>query len=58
MLWLSQSTYDQDDVNDVVYVNEEDKYQALISKLKKLMPKSSILVGTASIESSKNFQRS
>ena len=44
------------DVNDVVYVNEEDKYQALINEIKEINKKSApILVGTASIESSEEL---
>jgi len=46
----------REDVNDVVYVNEEDKYQALINEIKKINKKSApILVGTASIESSEEL---
>ena len=41
----------------IVYVNEEDKYQALISEIKKLMPKAPILVGTAGIESSEKLSK-
>ena len=44
------------DVNDIVYVNEEDKYQALINEIKEINKKSApILVGTASIESSEEL---
>ena len=46
----------REDVNDVVYVNEEDKYQALIKEIKEINKKSApILVGTASIESSEEL---
>ena len=46
----------REDVNDVVYVNEEDKYQALINEIKEINKKSApILVGTASIESSEEL---
>ena len=48
----------RDDVNDVVYVNEEDKYQALISEIKEINAKKApILVGTASIESSEKLSK-
>ncbi len=44
------------DVNDVVYVNEEDKFNALVSEIKNIHEKSApILVGTASIESSEKL---
>ena len=43
----------REDVNDVVYVNEEDKYSALLTEIKEINKKEApILVGTASIESS------
>ena len=43
----------REDVNDVVYVDEEDKYLALLKEIKEINKKSApILVGTASIESS------
>ena len=46
----------RNDANDVVYVNEEDKYQALIKEIKEINKKSApILVGTASIESSEEL---
>ena len=46
----------RDDVNDVVYVNEDDKYQALIAEIKNINTKKApILVGTASIESSEKL---
>ena len=46
----------REDVNDVVYVNEEDKYHALIKEIKEINKKSApILVGTASIESSEEL---
>ena len=46
----------REDVNDVVYVNEEDKYQALINEIKEINKKSApILVGTASIERSEEL---
>ena len=46
----------REDVNDVVYVNEEDKYEALINEIKEINKKSApILVGTASIESSEEL---
>ena len=48
----------RDDVNDIVYVNEEDKYQALISEIKEINAKKApILVGTASIESSEKLSK-
>ena len=38
----------REDVNDVVYVNEEDKYHALLKEIKEINKKSApILVGTA-----------
>ena len=46
----------REDVNDVVYVNEEDKYHALLKEIKEINKKSApILVGTASIESSEEL---
>jgi len=48
----------RDDVNDVVYVNEEDKFQALIKEIKSIHEKRApILVGTASIESSEKLSK-
>ena len=48
----------RNDVNDIVYVNEEDKYQALISEIKEINAKKApILVGTASIESSEKLSK-
>ena len=47
----------RNDMNDVVYVNEEDKFNTLVKEIKEIHEKSApILVGTASIESSENFQ--
>ena len=44
------------DMNDVVYVNEEDKFNALVKEIKEIHEKSApILVGTASIESSEKL---
>ncbi|MEC7809293.1 MAG: preprotein translocase subunit SecA, partial [Pseudomonadota bacterium] len=49
----TNQTMVREDVNDVVYVNEEDKYSALLSEIKEINKKEApILVGTASIESS------
>ena len=46
----------REDVNDVVYVNEEDKYHALLKEIKEINKKSApILVGTASIEGSEEL---
>ena len=46
------------DVNDVVYVNEDDKFQALIKEIKTIHHKKApILVGTASIESSEKLSK-
>ena len=46
----------REDVNDVVYVNEEDKFNALVSEIKDIHEKTApILVGTASIESSEKL---
>ena len=43
----------RNDMNDVVYVNEADKFNALVKEIKEIHEKSApILVGTASIESS------
>ena len=48
----------RNDVNDVVYVNEEDKFQALIKEIKTIHNKKApILVGTASIESSEKLSK-
>ena len=48
----------RNDVNDVVYVNEEDKFQALIKEIKTIHDrKAPILVGTASIESSEKLSK-
>ena len=48
----------RNDVNDVVYVNEEDKFQALIKEIKTIHDKKApILVGTASIESSEKLSK-
>ena len=44
------------DENDVVYVNEADKFNALVNEIKEIHEKSApILVGTASIESSEKL---
>ena len=49
----TNQTIVREDVNDVVYVNEEDKYTALLTEIKEINKKEApILVGTASIESS------
>ena len=49
----TNQTMVREDVNDVVYVNEEDKYSALLTEIKEINKKEApILVGTASIESS------
>ena len=49
----TNQTMIREDVNDVVYVNEEDKYRALLTEIKEINKKEApILVGTASIESS------
>ena len=46
----------RNDANDLVYVNEEDKYQALLKEIKSINSKRApILVGTASIESSEKL---
>ena len=46
----------RNDANDLVYVNEEDKYQALMKEIKSINSKRApILVGTASIESSEKL---
>ena len=46
----------RNDVNDVVYVNEVDKFNALVNEIKEIHEKSApILVGTASIESSEKL---
>mgnify|MGYP001388745028 FL=1 len=46
----------RNDMNDVVYVNEEDKFNALVKEIKEIHEKSApILVGTASIESSEKL---
>ena len=46
----------RNDANDLVYVNEEDKYQALLKEIKSINNKRApILVGTASIESSEKL---
>ena len=46
----------REDVNDVVYVNEEDKFNALVAEIKDIHEKTApILVGTASIESSEKL---
>ena len=46
----------REDVNDVVYVNEEDKFNALVAEIKDIHAKTApILVGTASIESSEKL---
>ena len=46
----------RNDVNDVVYVNEADKFNALVNEIKEIHEKSApILVGTASIESSEKL---
>tara|TARA_Y100000992_G_scaffold14952_1_gene8707 strand:- start:2478 stop:4961 length:2484 start_codon:yes stop_codon:yes gene_type:complete len=46
----------RNDVNDVVYVNEADKFNALVKEIKEIHEKSApILVGTASIESSEKL---
>jgi len=48
----------RNDVNDVVYVNEEDKFQALMKEIKTIHDKKApILVGTASIESSEKLSK-
>jgi preprotein translocase subunit SecA len=48
----------RNDVNDVVYVNEDDKFQALIKEIKTIHHKKApILVGTASIESSEKLSK-
>ena len=44
------------DENDIVYVNEADKFNALVNEIKEIHEKSApILVGTASIESSEKL---
>ena len=44
------------DMNDTVYVNESDKFNALVKEIKEIHGKSApILVGTASIESSEKL---
>ena len=49
----TNQTMVREDVNDVVYVNEDDKYSALLTEIKEINKKEApILVGTASIESS------
>ena len=46
----------RNDMNDVVYVNEADKFNALVTEIKEIHEKSApILVGTASIESSEKL---
>jgi len=46
----------RNDVNDVVYVDETDKFNALVKEIKEIHEKSApILVGTASIESSEKL---
>ena len=46
----------RNDVNDVVYVNEADKFNALVNEIKEIHEKlAPILVGTASIESSEKL---
>ena len=46
----------RNDMNDVVYVNEEDKFNALVKEIKEIHEKTApILVGTASIESSEKL---
>ena len=46
----------RNDMNDVVYVNEEDKFNALVIEIKEIHEKTApILVGTASIESSEKL---
>ena len=46
----------RNDMNDVVYVNEEDKFNALVNEIKEIHKKTApILVGTASIESSEKL---
>ena len=46
----------RNDKNDVVYVNEADKFNALVREIKEIHEKSApILVGTASIESSEKL---
>ena len=46
----------RNDMNDVVYVNEADKFNALVKEIKEIHEKSApILVGTASIESSEKL---
>ena len=46
----------RNDMNDVVYVNEDDKFNALLHEIKEIHEKRApILVGTASIESSEKL---
>ena len=46
----------RNDMNDVVYVNEDDKFNALLDEIKGIHEKGApILVGTASIESSEKL---
>ena len=46
----------RNDMNDVVYVNEDDKFNALVKEIKEIHEKTApILVGTASIESSEKL---
>ena len=46
----------RNDMNDVVYVNEEDKFNALVNEIREIHKKTApILVGTASIESSEKL---
>ena len=46
----------RNDMNDVVYVNEEDKFNALVREIKEIHDNTApILVGTASIESSEKL---
>ena len=46
----------RNDMNDVVYVNEEDKFNSLVKEIKEIHQKTApILVGTASIESSEKL---
>ena len=46
----------RNDMNDVVYVSEEDKFNALVKEIKEIHEKTApILVGTASIESSEKL---
>ena len=46
----------RNDMNDVVYVNEEDKFKALVREIKEIHDNTApILVGTASIESSEKL---